>query len=492
MTTALQSFSDNNSLNSTYSKKEKPKSVLVILRREFLTLLQHCVVSQKQTIYCAAKLIEYYRHWRKWKVAVHRTEWIYQPLKNIYDDLMQEHSRHVIRDAIALLMQLGYLERRKNPGNGQDRTYQYRLRIDRLTDALIDANNPNTTSDVNDIKDSSNPSLSENYAESSFVRSEHGEFNNESGNFIVEQYPQIRSTLDKPTKSDGKKSFEEKKDKNEDKESESTSTVETISFEENLPTSLINSNEDQSSADGALQNFTITSHTTEGVTNDTNEVNEASCVVDDVDGANEVNEVSCVVNDISNVNDIKEQTLKPKHKDGLQKLFVVETDYKASPERHREPRRIKIEGLDEGEHEVLWKHQEKLIELNADVDSDRIRDAIADNPQNLEDAILAFFEASAKGRLTEESATGYLYNALRNGWKPRYPNVPDNQKPKYFTAPPEFFEKRQPPTLAELVELKRQAWKVPILRPTIEAWVKATPGVILTDSGPALEAGYES
>ncbi|MGF1978793.1 MAG: hypothetical protein RMY30_024820 [Nostoc sp. CmiSLP01] len=66
----------------------------------------------------------------------HRTPWIYQPLKKIYADLMGEHSLHVIRSAIALLEEMGIIEKQKNPGNGQDRTWQYKLNIDVLNRLL--------------------------------------------------------------------------------------------------------------------------------------------------------------------------------------------------------------------------------------------------------------------------------------------------------------------------------------------------------------------
>ncbi|WP_318780824.1 hypothetical protein [Dendronalium phyllosphericum] len=99
----------------------------MILRREYLDITGN---------FCAAKLIEYFRHWTKWKLKNHRTPWIYQPLKNIYADLMGEHSLHVIRSAIALLDELGILSKQKNPGNGQDRTWQYKLNFDVLNKLL--------------------------------------------------------------------------------------------------------------------------------------------------------------------------------------------------------------------------------------------------------------------------------------------------------------------------------------------------------------------
>ncbi|BAY99914.1 hypothetical protein NIES37_38970 [Tolypothrix tenuis PCC 7101] len=103
-------------------------SVLVILRREYLDITGN---------FCAAKLIEYFRHWTKWKLKNHRTPWVYQPLKRIYADLMGEHSLHVIRSAIALLESMGIIEKQKNPGNGQDKTWQYKLHFDVLNQLLV-------------------------------------------------------------------------------------------------------------------------------------------------------------------------------------------------------------------------------------------------------------------------------------------------------------------------------------------------------------------
>ncbi|BAY23919.1 hypothetical protein NIES2100_37120 [Calothrix sp. NIES-2100] len=111
---------------STVVSTEKA-SVLVILRREYLDITGN---------FCAAKLIEYFRHWTKWKLKNHRTPWVYQPLKRIYADLMGEHSLHVIRSAITLLEEMGILSKQKNPGNGQDRTWQYKLNSEVLNRLL--------------------------------------------------------------------------------------------------------------------------------------------------------------------------------------------------------------------------------------------------------------------------------------------------------------------------------------------------------------------
>lgn len=137
-------------------------------------------------------------------------------------------------------------------------------------------------------------------------------------------------------------------------------------------------------------------------------------------------------------------------------------------------RRVRIPGLDEETHEVLWKHQATLEKLNADLNAERIKSAIADNPQHLEDAILAFKENSAKGAKTKEAATGFLFNALRYGWKPRQSSSASTNV-QVYTPPPQILEEPLPPTFEQLVERKRLMWQnASILRPGVEAWVQQT------------------
>ncbi len=156
---------------------------------------------------------------------------------------------------------------------------------------------------------------------------------------------------------------------------------------------------------------------------------------------------------------------------------------------HESKRPIRISGLDESAHEVLWKHSEQLEKLNADLYAERIQKAIVDNPQHLEDAILTFIENSANGAKTPLAATGFLYNALRQGWKPRQTSSSANVSVQVYTPPPQMLEPPTPPSLSELVESKRAAWQnAPILRSHIEAWVKQTRGVVMTADGPALES----
>lgn len=160
----------------------KQNNRLVLLRYEYLELInQIAQEADKKIRYCAAKLLDYFCHWRNWKLKEHRTGWIYQPLRRIYKDLLEEHSLHCIREAIALLMRAGLLERRNNPGNGQDRTYQYKLLLEQ----------PETRT------------------ASPFVRSESPTFRSESPTFNVEQYHSFQSIESIPTHSEKKESEEE-------------------------------------------------------------------------------------------------------------------------------------------------------------------------------------------------------------------------------------------------------------------------------------------
>lgn len=146
---------------------DRPASILVILRRAYLNITGN---------HCAAKLIEYFRHWTKWKEKNHRTDWIYMPMRQIHEDLMGEHSLHVIRAAIALLVELGILDRQHNPSNGQDKTWQYRINQEVLL-KLLKENDPNYEQDnlivLPSLERSEDAALLKAMSYSSFLRSDY-------------------------------------------------------------------------------------------------------------------------------------------------------------------------------------------------------------------------------------------------------------------------------------------------------------------------------
>jgi hypothetical protein len=186
--------------------------------------------ADKKVRLCAAVLIDYKHHWQEWKLKVQRTPWFYQKLKDIHKDLMGLYSLHVIRAAIELLIRLGLLERRSNPGNGQDKTYQYRLRWDKIQAAIANQSN-SVEVKVKVRKDS-----------------ESRKFRSESSEFTVERHQQLQSTAIRSTslKKEGEIfqeiSQEEEpsiviteqqvSDDNNDKEEESSTTQVDLSLDE--------------------------------------------------------------------------------------------------------------------------------------------------------------------------------------------------------------------------------------------------------------------
>ncbi len=137
-------------------------SFAAVLRRDYLELIESMAAGvEGKVIRCAAALIAYYRHWQEWKQEHQRTDWVYQPLRQLHKDLMNLFSIPVIRAANDLLIDLGLLERRGNPGNGQDKTYQYNVRFDRVRQLLTEsrAASPFEKTDVSSEKPEVSASL---------------------------------------------------------------------------------------------------------------------------------------------------------------------------------------------------------------------------------------------------------------------------------------------------------------------------------------------
>lgn len=397
------------------------QSYIAVIRRDYIDLLSNLASgAHKKTIQCAAAFMNYIHRWQIWKIKAQRTSWVYQPIKNIQEDLMDLFSKHVIRNAIALLMELGLMERRVTPNNYQDKTFQYKLNVNHLESLLKRFKSSTTKTTVESAS---------NADESSKFKSDFREAN-------AEQHTQIQysDVIYKSIDSDA----EEKEVSQEElvvlveQVEIPSSEVEVISSEvKEILAPLSEAGEDQVSAAAPSQNFI-------------------------------------------------EET-----RDKLKKFIGGFAP--AAPKAPVAPKNsFKLEGADEETLELLGRHQAGLEQLNVDLGERRIQKAILDNPQALLNAIEAFYEASAKGKLSTNKAIGYFYNALIKGWKPKRSNVPAITQVQPFVAPPGYFD-RKPPTLEELLEKNRQKWKISSLRSSVEAWVKETAGVILTDDGPVLE-----
>ena len=90
---------------------------------------------------CGAKIINYVHYWQNCQTPFYNKEWVCRTYTQIREDLNREHSLQAIREAIELLIRLGFLERRQNltaenGRNGQIRTYQYHVYTDRIKAAL--------------------------------------------------------------------------------------------------------------------------------------------------------------------------------------------------------------------------------------------------------------------------------------------------------------------------------------------------------------------
>ena len=96
--------------------------------------------------FCAAHVLGILERWTKWKLKRQQDPWIYMPIvrqeiaptpegktpTSWHQELLGQFGKDAIRSALAILEQMGVIFRRKNPYNGQDKTYQYMLDIDEL------------------------------------------------------------------------------------------------------------------------------------------------------------------------------------------------------------------------------------------------------------------------------------------------------------------------------------------------------------------------
>jgi len=404
-------------------------SFAAILRRDYLDLINSLAAEVgRKTQRCAATLITYYRHWQEWKQEHQRTDWLYQPLRQIYKDLMESYSIPVIRAANDLLIDLGLLERRSNPGNRQDKTYQYNVRFDRITQLLT-----------------------QTLATSSFEKTDVSAAISNFSASPVSTYHKIQSTQ---VRSSNQEPIEK-----EELDSSQESWVSNIQVE------ILTSTQEPSEVRRLIAESWGEASSPAASSLDSDEMMQVASS-DNSAAMNVASEF------LGNLNTEAE----------LQKRSRLE----------RIPQPLCIPGLDESVHEILWKYQAPLEKLNADLHAERLKSAIADHPQHLESAILAFIENSATGAKTPVAATGFLLNALRQGWKPRQSSSSAGAQVQIYQPHPLMLESLEPPTLSELVERKRLMWKTAILRPSIAAWAEATPGVVLGESGPQLEPQVET
>ena len=400
-------------------------SFFIVLRRDYLELIESMAAGvERKVSRCAATLLSYYRHWQEWKQEHQRTDWLYQPLRQLHKDLMGLFSIPVIRAANDLLIALGLLLRRENPGNGQDKTYQYNVCFDRLTQLLA-----------------------ETVAASSFEKTD-----------VSAAIPNFSAS---PANTHHNIQFNKVTSSNQDaiKKKQPGNDQEVVTSKNQVE--ILTENKEQSEIRRLITESLGEAQSSAPTSIDSDEVIQAAESIDNSVAIKAAEEF------LGNLN--------------------TEAERKKRTRPDRVPRPLCVQRLDEEAHEVLWRHQAQLLQLNVDLYSERIQNALADNPQHLESAIEAFFEANAKGPLEPKQATGFLYNALRSGWKPRQSPASSSQTARCYTPHPLMLEQPEPTTLEELVKRKRHQWQTaPILRPSIKVWAEQTKGVVVGSDGPEL------
>ena len=171
---------------------EKPRSPISLFKREHKDLIDRLAPEfRKKVRRCAGAMISYLQHWHDWKESKYPTRWVYQPLRDIQEDLMDVYSLHDVRAALDLLEKLGFLSIRKNARqenrrNGQDKTHQYLLHVERIEEALEKLYSPKKA------KIPQNPPVDK--VKTSGISSQTPGINVETSRFTVETHTQIPST----------------------------------------------------------------------------------------------------------------------------------------------------------------------------------------------------------------------------------------------------------------------------------------------------------
>jgi hypothetical protein len=82
---------------------------------------------------CEGLLLAVFEFWTGVRLkAGDESLWVYRTVEELQQDLYEAFGRDAIRSALERLISRGLLRRRRNPGKGWDRTYQYALNIDQL------------------------------------------------------------------------------------------------------------------------------------------------------------------------------------------------------------------------------------------------------------------------------------------------------------------------------------------------------------------------
>ncbi|MBE9178739.1 hypothetical protein IQ268_09220 [Oculatella sp. LEGE 06141] len=135
---------------------------ITLLDRDYLQILDQLIKNNpvsRAVRFCAAKLLQIFERQTRWKMEAYQLSlkncWFWIPIikpkppteeqlalwkqenrepppRSLHEELQGEHCKDIIRAALNLINDLALVQRRHNPYNGQDRTYQYQADLKKL------------------------------------------------------------------------------------------------------------------------------------------------------------------------------------------------------------------------------------------------------------------------------------------------------------------------------------------------------------------------
>lgn len=123
----------------------KPRKLRrIVLKEEFVSITGHHIAALilNQMLYWTERVADFDRFLLETQLRQRNVEvelqggWIYKNAKQLADELMLGISEQTARRYLQKLVDIGFLQERKNPVNGWDRTMQYRVEIVEVVKAL--------------------------------------------------------------------------------------------------------------------------------------------------------------------------------------------------------------------------------------------------------------------------------------------------------------------------------------------------------------------
>lgn len=124
-------------MNAEHAKpiKHPPKIALFVVRSDFIG-----ICTDSPSAYCAATLLGVFEYWtihlQKQNSANKELPWIFKSQLSLKEDTLGAFGLNTIHKNLQWLVDGGYLNRRRNPKNRWDKTWQYQLAVDVIQPAI--------------------------------------------------------------------------------------------------------------------------------------------------------------------------------------------------------------------------------------------------------------------------------------------------------------------------------------------------------------------